>query len=260
MAIDPINSRMKENYESRFKRSIHRRTYAILRVDGHSFSKYTSKLKKPFDQDFNDDMDTVAKYLCEKIQGARFAYVQSDEISVLITDFDQLTTHAWFDNNADKMISLAAAYSTSRFLLSRIKRQDERLLEFDARIFAISDPFEVANYFLARQRDATKNAINMMGQAYYSTNELRGVNTNQVQELLFQKGVNFNDLPARFKRGGVAERIKYEKSPGVIRTKMEMVETPVFSDKSFLYSRIPVFFDGVENLQELVELIIKNEK
>lgn len=255
MAVDAINVRMKENYESRAKRSIHRRTYIIIRVDGHSFSKYTKSLKKPFDQEFNDDMDSVAKYLCEKIQGARFAYVQSDEISILLTDFEQISTHGWFDNDIDKMCSLAAGYATSKFLSCRIKRGDNRLLEFDARAFAISDPYEVANYFLARQRDATRNSINMMGQAHYSSNELRGKNTNQVQELIFQKGVNFNDLPTRFKRGGIAERIKFEKSPGVFRSSVEMIEIPIFSDKDFLYSRIPVFFDGVRSLKELTQAI-----
>lgn len=110
-----LDERIKEYYEDRTKTYLMRRMITIIRLDGKGFSKFTANLDKPFDKDFSDDMDETAKFLCENIQGAKFAYTQSDEISVVITDFDTLESQAWFDYNLQKMTSLAASFATAKF-------------------------------------------------------------------------------------------------------------------------------------------------
>ena len=89
--------RMKENYENRSKIFLTRRTPVIIRLDGKAFHTYTRGLDKPFDSGLINDMQDTAIYLCQNIQGAKCAYVQSDEISILVTDFDDINTQAWFD-------------------------------------------------------------------------------------------------------------------------------------------------------------------
>jgi hypothetical protein len=90
---------IKEQYENRTRYLLLRRTYTIIRLDGNAFSRYTSKLEKPFDMRFIEDMNETAKHLCQGIQGTQFAFVQSDEISLLLTDFATEKTCAWFDGN-----------------------------------------------------------------------------------------------------------------------------------------------------------------
>src|ERR1035437_8177555 len=106
---DVIMARMKEQYENRTKFLLPRRSYVILRLDGVAFHTYCKKFKKPFDDDFIEDMNETAKFLCSKIQGAKFAFVQSDEISILLTDFENIATAAWFDNEVQKIVSVSAS-------------------------------------------------------------------------------------------------------------------------------------------------------
>lgn len=112
---DALGDRMKDQYESRTRYKLPRRTFTIIRVDGKAFHTFTKGLRKPFDQQLIECMDGTAKELCRKIQGAQFAYVQSDEISILLTDFEKHTTDAWFDGNLQKMASISASIATSAF-------------------------------------------------------------------------------------------------------------------------------------------------
>lgn len=212
-----IGDRMKENYENRTRIYLPRRSNVILRVDGKAFHTYTKNLVRPFDFAFISDMDNTARYLCRNIMGAKLAFVQSDEISVLITDYDTINTQAWFDYNVQKMASVAASMSTGEFNRLRFMRvfdeenndtlmvhiKNEKVAEFDARVFCIPEFDEVCNYFLWRQLDATRNSIQSSARAHYSHKELIGKNTNQMQEMLFQKGVNWNDFPPHLKRGRI---------------------------------------------------------
>src|SRR5579859_3516902 len=100
---DDLGDRMKSYYEDRTRISLPRRTFTIIRIDGKAFHTYTQGLKRPFDVELIEDMDLTTKFLCENIQGAKFAYVQSDEISIALTDFDKITTDAWFNGNLQKM-------------------------------------------------------------------------------------------------------------------------------------------------------------
>lgn len=257
---DALGDRMKEYYENRSKTYLTRRTPVILRLDGKAFHTYTKSLNKPFDENLISDMQQTTMFLCENIQGAKCGYVQSDEISILVTDYDKLTTDAWFDYNVQKMTSVSASYATGKFNQLRIVRditQNEdfynhvgalvyelkrfNIANFDSRCFNIPRE-EVSNYFLWRQQDAVRNSISMLAQSLYSSKELHKVNSNQMQELCFQKGHNWNDLHFSKKRGSFVVKNTYEaesdktndKSKSSIRTKWEVVETPLtFNNDNF---------------------------
>ncbi len=184
---------MKDFYEDRTRFKLARRTNTIIRIDGKAFHTYTKGLERPFDLGFMEDMNKTTEYLCQNIQGAKFGYVQSDEISILITDYDDISTHAWFDGNLQKMASIAASLATAEFNRLRLIRKMNTtvatagsILEqfkhamFDARVFQIPYQEEVLNYFIWRQQDATRNSISSVAQSLYSTKELHGKKTNEM--------------------------------------------------------------------------------
>jgi tRNA(His) 5'-end guanylyltransferase len=262
-----IMERMKDFYEDRTRYKLTRRTNTIIRVDGKAFHTYTKGLQRPFDPGLMEDMDKTAEYLCQNIQGAKFGYVQSDEISILITDYDDISTHAWFDANLQKMASIAASLATAEFNRLRLIRKMNTtvatagsILEqfkhamFDARVFQIPYQEEVINYFIWRQQDATRNSISSVAQSLYSAKELHGKKTSDMQEMIFQKGINWNDFTPREKRGSIIRKVEktFEKpahwayGEGVFdskftRTKWEAdPNTPIISqDKSYLRWRMP---------------------
>lgn len=214
-----VADRIKEYYEDRTKTFLMRRMITIIRLDGKGFSKWTKGLNKPFDEGFTDDMIATAKYLCANIQGAKFAYAQSDEISVVLTDFDNLETSAWFDYNVQKMTSIAASMATAKFNQLRILRtfwngilEEEdveglKLAMFDARVFQVPTVDEMVNVMIWRQQDASRNSVSMAASEYFSHKSLEGVSSNDKQERLFQeKGINWNDYQVKFKRGTVIKK------------------------------------------------------
>lgn len=198
-----LGDRMKE-YEQATRTVLPRRTYSICRVDGRAFHSLLRHADKPFDENVMTAMDAVTTALCEEISGAVFGYTQSDEASILLTDFAAPGTQPWFAGGVQKMVSIAASVATVAFNDAYFGA--DRAL-FDARVFTIPDPVEVANYFLWRQRDAVRNSISMAAQAHFSHKRLHRVNTNQMQELLWsEKGINWNDYPDGCKRGRVVTR------------------------------------------------------
>lgn len=197
-----LGDRMKA-YEATYRALLPRRTYTLLRLDGRAFHSYLRGAVKPFDETFMADMDAVAEALCNEIAGAVFAYTQSDEISVLVTDFSSIGTEPWFGGVVAKQLSVSASLATA---VLNERRPGKRAL-FDARLFTLADPVEVANYFLWRQWDAVRNSISMAAQARFSHRRLHGVSTGGMQELLWSEhGINWNDYPDGCKRGRVAQR------------------------------------------------------
>ena len=215
-----LGTRMKENYENRTRYKLNRRTPTIIRLDGKAFHTYTKGCDKPFDEGLIEDMAETTRFLCQNIMGVKCGYTQSDEISLLLTDFDKLETQAWFDYNLQKMASIAASMATARFNELRrervwkqpfawdeVARMEPYLIEkqtlafFDARVFQISEKEEVVNYFIWRQRDAEKNSVAMLAQSLYSHKELYKKNGSDMQEMAWQKGHNWNDLHFSKKRG-----------------------------------------------------------
>jgi tRNA(His) guanylyltransferase len=219
---DGLGDRMK-GYEAAARHVLPRRTYTIVRVDGRAFHSYLRDADKPFDHQFVADMGQVAKTLCEQISGAVFAYHQSDEISVLCTDFATPGTEPWFGGVYAKVVSMSAAIATATLGAIRPGRP-----LFDSRAFTIADPAEVVNYFIWRQRDAVRNSISMAAQANFSHRELQGVHSGQVQEMLWsRKDINWDDYPAEVKRGQVAVKHSGEREVTFTHKRSQETQTVV---------------------------------
>ncbi len=247
---DALGDRMKSHYEHRTRYQLPRRTYTIVRLDGKAFHGYTRDLDRPYDERLTLDLGETARFLCESVQGVRFAYQQSDEISLLLTDLEGPTTEAWFDGGIQKICSVTASLATARFNELR----PGKLAFFDSRVFTIPDPIEVVNYFVWRQQDATRNSILSAGQAHFPHRELQGVSTDEVQERLFQDaGVNWNDYDPRFKRGTavtphvVVDDVRYTDkrtgeervAPDVERRVWRVAAPPIFTqDKPWITSAV----------------------
>jgi len=104
-----LGDRMKENYEIRARHYLTRRTPVIVRVDGRAFHTLTKRFAKPFDQKFIDAMTRAASDLFMEMQGCKMAYIQSDEASFVLTDYDRHATESWFDYRQSKIESLSAS-------------------------------------------------------------------------------------------------------------------------------------------------------
>lgn len=207
---DSLGDRMKRQYEDRTRVMLPRRTYTVLRADGKAFHTLTRRCEKPYDRAFVAGMDVAALALCGQAQGSCFGYVQSDEISVLMTDFADIKTEAWFDGNLQKMVSVGAACVTAAF--NATCPEFGRMAMFDCRAFTIPDPVEVENYFVWRQQDAVRNSIQGLAQAHFSHKQLHGLNVNELQELLFrEKGINWSAGEVEQKRGRV---VRYDTDRG----------------------------------------------
>ena len=223
MNKDSLGDRMKDFYENRSKTYLTRKVPVILRLDGKSFHTFTKGFVRPYDEVFHECMEYTTRKLCEQIQGCKIGYTQSDEITLLLTDTDTINTDCWFGYSVQKMCSVAASIATLSFnqrlyeifeyydkdsfedaesAISVEKLQDKLFkATFDCRCFNIP-PDEVINCFIWRQQDATRNAIQMLGQCYFSHKELDCKSCSDIQDMLFsEKAVNFNDMPTAFKRG-----------------------------------------------------------
>ena len=225
---DDLGKRMKEFYEQIPKTRLMRRTPVAIRIDGKAFHTFTRGFNKPFDEILIKSMQETTKYLCENIQGCVLGYTQSDEITLILVDYKELNSSAWFDYEVQKMCSIVASMATMKFnnvfarhvqewcddfyeSWNRTEEDDKycdvllRAVDkgamFDARVFNIPKE-EVTNLVYWRQLDATRNSIQMVGQANFSHNELHGKSCNDIQDMLFtQKGINWNDYPTYMKRG-----------------------------------------------------------
>lgn len=278
---DDLGLRMKTFYEEISKTKLMRRCPVAIRIDGKAFHTFTRKFQKPFDEILIESMQKTMKYLCENIQGCVFGYTQSDEITLILVDYKKLTSAAWFDYEVQKVCSIAASMTTMAFNrnfrdtidlaydqefrdLGLNKEPDKsqeddynkkfEALEkkydkyysqidkamFDARCFNIPKE-EVANLIYWRQLDATRNSIQMVGQANFSHKELQNKSCNQIQDMLMvQKSINWNNFPTYQKRGSCC--IKEEKmiedqirSSWIIDT-----EIPIFKgiDRDYVEKRI----------------------
>jgi tRNA(His) guanylyltransferase len=230
---DKLGDRIKSFYEERSKTFLPRRTFSIIRIDGKAFHTYTRGLEKPYDKQLMSDMDETAKFLCENIQGAKMAYVQSDEISILITDFDKLTTDAWFDNNVQKMVSISASLATAKFNELR----PGKLAFFDSRVFTIPYVGEVMNYFIWRQQDAVRNSISMLAQNYFSHKKLHGKKTSDMLDMLKEIDKPWDDEDFGFKYGRTILKKEMEIN-GALRNKWVCDEVEKFNETHFSQFKI----------------------
>jgi len=202
-----IGKRMINNYEDRYRIQLTRRTPVIIRLDGRAFHTLTRKSKciKPYDTPLRETLDLIALELCEQIQGAKCAYQQSDEISILLTDFDKLETDAWFDYNLQKIVSIAAGIASAWFTKIWYHTDPLNIATFDARAFNVPKE-EVCNYFIWRQRDWERNSIQMLARKHFTHKELQGKSCSDIHEMLHTKDVNWAKLEDKWKRGMFTRR------------------------------------------------------
>ena len=231
---DSLGDRMKGFYEGRARHFLTRRTPVIMRLDGRAFHTLTRGADKPFDDKFIDAMQYAASTIMGEVQGCKACYVQSDEISLLITDYDKLETEAWFGYNIQKMVSVAAAVTAVAFSnqLSYLKGEQVEAA-FDARVFNIPKE-EVVNYFRWRYQDWLRNSIQMLAQSLYSHRQLHCKNKGDLHEMCFQKGKNWNDLNSRLKNGTLF--ITSEEDPELVYTDFNLM-----SDECETVTRIKSF-------------------
>lgn len=228
---DELGKRMKR-YEAIPQISLMRRTPVAIRIDGKAFHTFTKHLKKPYDKLFHEAMENTMKYLCENIQNCIFGYTQSDEITLILTDYETLNTDAWFGYEVQKLCSISASMATMKFnqefqrlaedyiwewshdmvpqsviLWEKEKTYHTHLRDcitrgamFDARCFNIPKE-EAVNLVLWRQFDAERNSINSMGQSYFSHKELQNKNCSEVLKMLEDKGVFWKNHSNAFKHG-----------------------------------------------------------
>ena len=216
MNKDNLGDRMKENYENRAKTQLLRRTPVIIRLDGKAFHTFTRGFKKPFDDILIEAMQQTMLTLCKEIQGCVLGYTQSDEITLVLTDYKNLETAAWFDYDIQKVCSVSASIATLAFNKCFLKEMMQNKVGFansihfqawakgalfDSRCFNIPKE-EVTNCILWRQQDAIRNSINSVGQANFSHKELQGLSTDQIlKKLLEEKQTDWNKLPVHLQRG-----------------------------------------------------------
>lgn len=234
--MDSLGDRMKQ-YEDAWRVTLPRRVPVIIRVDGRAFHTLTRDCARPFDGALMAAMDAVALALCEEVQGAQLAFVQSDEVSVLVHGYRTIQTEPWFDGGLQKMASVSASVATAAFNGHPVPTG---LATFDSRVFLVPED-EVCNYFLWRQRDAERNSLQMVAHCHYSPVELHGKDRSELQEMVFQRGVNWNDFPARKKRGRCALRRTFERG-GVARAEWYIdSEVPVFSqDRDYVERHVRI--------------------
>lgn len=218
-----LDERMKK-YEYITRHYLMCRTPVIVRIDGKSFHTFTKGMKKPFDNIFMESIQDTMKYLCENVQGCVLGYCQSDEISLVLIDYGTFETSAWFDNNISKIISItssmASVYFNQQFSLNlldyKIKNREskDRDVEYENRLFANISSLpvfdsrtfnlpkeEVNNYFVWRQQDAIKNAIQMIGRAYFTHKELENKNGKEIVDMLDNIKVDYYSFSTCEKRG-----------------------------------------------------------
>lgn len=229
-----FDKRMKA-YECVSRQYLTRRVPVAIRVDGKAFHTFTRGFQKPFDEVLSNAMQATMMKMCRQIQGCVFAYTQSDEITFILIDYQKLNSDGWFNYRTDKMCSIAASMATMEFnkafsafvygfkvnkgedissedmeVLKAYEKSKERGAMFDARAFSIPKE-EVTNLIYWRQQDAMRNAVQMVGQAFYPHKELQGVSCELLKEMLLtDKGIEWDKIPVKYQRGSCCVKVDSE--------------------------------------------------
>ena len=261
---DSLGDRMKQ-YEYVTRNYLTRKLPVIIRCDGKAFHSFTRGLKKPFDEIFVKSMQNTMKYLCENIQGCVLGYTQSDEITLVLVDYQSREASAWFDNNIQKMVSVSASMATVAFnnafwnnftdYINENQIDDLEFIEmmyrtklwsamFDSRVFTLPKE-EVVNCLVWRQQDATRNSIQSVGQANFSHTQLHGKNCSNIQDMLMlEKGINWNDYPTHLKRGSCCIKKPFKIHEGT--------EQEAIRNKWVIDTEIPIFTQDKEYINKLI--------
>ena len=198
---DSLGDRMKQNYERPAQHYLTRRTPVVIRIDGRAFHTFTRNFPKPFSMKFMDSMITAATIVAGEMQGFKLGYIQSDEASFLLTDYDDLQTQPWFGYKQSKIESVSASIMTAAFARCMRLAGVTDLATFDARAFNVPED-EVVNYFLWRAQDWARNSLNMYAQSFASHPLLQGKNAADMHEMLHTVGRNWTtDLTGEERNG-----------------------------------------------------------
>ncbi len=231
------------------------------RLDGRSFSRFTQGMKRPCDPALSRCMIDVTRHLVAET-GALIGYTQSDEIS-LVWQMPDYKSQMLFDGKVQKLVSVLASMATVKFALLCQAHWPDRVAKllptFDCRVFSLPNREEAANAILWREKDATKNSISMACRSVYSHHALHGKSSGEMQEMLFQKGINWNDYPAFFKRGTFLQRRrvikpldaetlakileKHRPTGAIERWEISEIDMPPFTQVT---NRSAVVFDGAK--------------
>ena len=268
MIKDSLGYRMK-SYEQISSHKLIPNIAQIIRIDGRAFHTITKHFEKPFDRVLIKTMQETAIALCEEVTGCRFAYTESDEISLLIYPKNPKTSEPFFDAKIQKLCSITASiatmafYKTFRHNVSEYEANRnsqaglgvqnaydtvlEKGINFDSRCFNLPKE-EVVNYFIWRQQDATRNSIQMLARSLYSHKELQNKKFNDLNELCFAKGVNFDKLPTVCKRGTGIFKV-----PTSI--KIDGQAEPIIRDKWWIDEEMPIITENREYISQHLEVV-----
>jgi len=259
MSKQSLEDRMKSYYEQNTCTKLPENLPVILRLDGRAFHTLTRGLEKPYDEKFIKFMNSIAINLCDnEIQNAKMAYVQSDEISILI--YKGVFSDSWFNNDVQKMVSISAARASSwacRYDRASDNLFTPRVIMFDSRVFVIPEK-EVCNYFIWRQRDWERNSVQMLARKYYSQKQLNKKSTSDMHEMIFQKGENWDSLPIYLKRGRciIPRKTKVHVTKEQTKGKFEgEVERNIWD----VDNKIPIFTKKRNYIERFLE-VDKNEE
>lgn len=239
---------MKE-YEHAYRRQVSVEDYILIRLDGKSFHSYTRGLDKPFDSLFMEAMDETLLTLCREVPGVRFGYVESDEISLLITAFKNVTpsnsnssgvqySELWMGGVEAKLLSLTAAIATATFNKVREEQKSVSLSEnnlhphlalFDSRLWTFPGTDEgkelVKKYFSWRRRDSVKNSVTMAALTHFSHKALHRKNTEEKIIMLNNIGTPWEALPEEFRFGRYSHKVEHDETVTYLHKKTGVTDT-----------------------------------
>lgn len=238
--IDSLGDRMKRYEAASTSRVLLDHVPAIVRVDGRAFHTFTRGMET-FHAGLIDCMESATRDVLAEFVAA-VAFVQSDEASFLFFQ-STLKSELPFNGRVQKIESVIASAFTLAFNRASmvLDEQHRWRATFDARAWSVPNREEAGNYFLWRERDATKNSIASLAQSTFSHKQLHGKHTGDMMAMLEAAGIRWDELEDRKKRGSFFRRGTYEPSPGVIRSRTERIDMPPFGRVT---NRAAVLFDG----------------
>lgn len=239
----------------------------IIRLDGNNFSSWTRNLNKPFDEGLNNLMVDTLKFLVEETN-AVIGYHQSDEISLILYS-DYRDSGIYNDGKKQKILSKLTGKCVTFFNEKRKEYlpNQNKIANFDCRIYQTPTLLDACSQLLWRENDATKNSISMLARSLFSHKELQNLNYNQMQDkMMLEKGVNWNDLPVKFKRGVYIRRVKTykpyskeeidslpekhnaRKTPDLVieRNVISQIDMPIFNK---IDNKVEVVFNGANPIE-----------
>lgn len=268
---DSLGNRQK-GYEAVYKQKLVPKMPIVMRIDGKAFHTFTKGMKKPFDDLLINSMQKTMLALCKDIPTCKLGYTQSDEITIVCVCDDMKKTEGLYDYKVQKILSIIASKATryfNQFFFENVDKLQKDIntfknvvdvtvykkklfvAEFDCRVMNIPE-WDIINNLIWRQQDATRNSIQMLGQAYFSQKELNKKNTSQIMDMLMlQKNVNWNNLETFKKRGSCC----YRKNNGSKRNPWYVDnDMPILTEDNARAQFLKIMFGNITNNPLIKEL------